>query len=181
MKRTLMIAALAGALAVPAMAQQQPMSGSSTSTPSTSAAPMTNSTSTQQPGFVQQQDQSEWRSSKLVGTSVYGPDNSSIGEINDLILADNGQIKAAVVGVGGFLGVGQKDVAVPFQALNVKRKENSASIDKITVSFTKDQLKNAPNFAYYSPSGQSQTTGSGTTSSSPMGSPAHPAGTPMNR
>lgn len=194
MKRTLMIAALAGALAVPAIAQQQPMnqpmnppmSGSSSPSPSSStspsATPMTNASSTQKPGFVQQQDQSEWRSSKLVGASVYGPDNSSIGEINDLIVADDGGIKAVVIGVGGFLGVGQKDVAVPFKSLSVKRKANSASIDKITVSFSKDELKNAPKFAYYAPASSSPTTtGSGTLSTSPMGSPARPAGTPMTR
>ena len=70
-------------------------------------------------GFVQQQSQNEWRGSKLIGANVYGPDNKSIGEINDVIVASDGQIKAAVVGVGGFLGVGQKDVAVPFNSLAI--------------------------------------------------------------
>ena len=102
----------------------------------------------------------EWRGSKLIGTSVYGPDNKSIGKIDDVIVASDGQIKAAVVGVGGFLGVGEKDVAVPFNALKITRKPDSSTIDKITVSYSKDQLNNAPKFAYYQ-APKSSTTGSG--------------------
>ena len=112
-------------------------------------------------GFIQHQSAEEWRASKLIGTSVYGPDDKSIGEINEVILASDGNVKAAVVGVGGFLGVGEKNVAVPFDTLNVKRKSDSSSIDKITVSFSKDELKNAPKFTYYDPS-KSATTGAGT-------------------
>ena len=168
-KHTMTAAALAAVLAVPAFAQQPSMNNTSapaaqpspSSSPSSLPSPST--TSAQKAGFVQNQDANDWRGSKLIGASVYGPDNSSIGEINDVIIGSDGQIKAAVIGVGGFLGVGQKDVAVPFQDLNVTRKADSASIDKITVSYTKDQLNNAPTFAYYQPSGSSsQTTGSST-------------------
>ena len=101
------------------------------------------------PGFVQSQNETEWRASKLIGASVIGPDNKSIGEINELILDQQGGIKAAVIGVGGFLGIGEKNVAVPFEALNVQRKPNSTAVEKIAVSYSKDQLKNAPKFAYY--------------------------------
>ena len=67
-----------------------------------------------------------------------------------MIVASDGQIKAAVVGVGGFLGVGEKDVAVPFDSLQYHAQSRTrASIEKITVSYTKDELKNAPTFAYY--------------------------------
>ncbi len=175
MKRSLTIGAavLSAALAIPAVAQQKPTSGSPSAQPSTSTSmPSSKAASTQQPGFLQNQSPSEWRASKLIGASVYGPDNSSIGEIDDLILADNGEVKAAVIGVGGFLGVGQKNVALPMNALNVKRKADSSSIDKITVSFTKDQLKDAPKFAYYAPPSRTTTTGSGTT--------PRPTGTPMS-
>lgn len=130
-----------------------------------------------QAGFVQNQDTSEWRSSKLVGASVYGPDNKSIGSIDDLIVDQKGAIKAAVIGVGGFLGVGQKDVAVPFEALQIQRKQNSSSIDKITVSYTKDQLSNAPKFAYFQVQSNT-TTGSAGSTGSPggMSKPASPTG-----
>ena len=85
--------------------------------------------------------------------------------------------KAAVIGVGGFLGVGQKDVAVPFEALQIQRKQNSSSIDKITVSYTKDQLSNAPKFAYFQVQSNT-TTGSAGSTGSPggMSKPASPTG-----
>src|SRR6266576_743049 len=56
----------------------------------------------------------DWRASKLVGLSVYNDKNESIGSINDLLTDKSGNIKAAVIGVGGFLGVGEHLVAVPF-------------------------------------------------------------------
>ena len=55
-----------------------------------------------------------WRSSKLVGLNVYNDSNESLGSINDLLTDKNGDIKAVVVGVGGFLGVGEHLVAVAF-------------------------------------------------------------------
>ena len=55
-----------------------------------------------------------WRSSKLVGLNVYNDSNESLGSINDLLADKNGNIKAVVIGVGGFLGVGEHLVAVPF-------------------------------------------------------------------
>lgn len=157
-KHTLTAAALAVTLATPSFAQQP--AGS----PATTPGAMPQQSGTQKPGFVQNQSPQEWRGSKLIGASVYGPDNQSIGEVSDVIVDGSGKVKAAVVGVGGFLGVGQKDVAIPFEALNVSRKPNSGSIDKITVSYSKDELKNAPKFAYYEPTGSSQTTGSSTSS-----------------
>ncbi|HEY9453329.1 MAG TPA: PRC-barrel domain-containing protein [Bradyrhizobium sp.] len=55
-----------------------------------------------------------WRTSKLVGLSVYNDNRESLGSINDLLTDKNGDIKAVVLGVGGFLGVGEHLVAVPF-------------------------------------------------------------------
>ena len=55
-----------------------------------------------------------WRTSKMVGLSVYNDNNESLGSINDLLADKNGDIKAVVLGVGGFLGVGEHLVAVPF-------------------------------------------------------------------
>jgi sporulation protein YlmC with PRC-barrel domain len=173
-KRILTATALAAVLAVPAFAQQP------TTKPDTADQPPAAASTNASAGFMQKQDPAQWRGSKLIGTSVYGPDNKSIGSIDDLIVDGNGQIKAAVIGVGGFLGVGQKDVAVPFSALHVMRKANSSAIEKITVTYNKDQLKNAPKFAYYQ-APASQTTGSGglnslnkgsaTSAPKPMGAP----------
>jgi len=128
---------------------------------------------TKQPGFVQKQDAGEWRASKLIGSSVYGPKDESIGDINELLIADDGSVEAVVVGVGGFLGIGEKDVAIPFDALNVQRKPNSDAIEKITVAYSKDELKNAPKFAYFD-GGKAETTGA-----SPNNRPGARLGTPM--
>ena len=57
--------------------------------------------------------------SDLRGTRVYGANNENIGNISDLLLDREGRLAAVIVGVGGFLGIGQKDVAVPFQALEI--------------------------------------------------------------
>src|SRR3954452_6254298 len=61
--------------------------------------------------------QGEWRASKVVGLSVYNDKNESVGSINDLLTDKSGSIKAVVIGVGGFLGVGEHLVAVPFDKI----------------------------------------------------------------
>jgi sporulation protein YlmC with PRC-barrel domain len=70
------------------------------------AAPMSNSSL-----------RGDWRTSKVVGLSVYNDNNESIGSINDLLTDRNGSIKAVVLGVGGFLGVGAHLVAVPYDKM----------------------------------------------------------------
>jgi len=61
--------------------------------------------------------QGDWRTSKIVGLNVYNDNNESVGSINDLLTDKSGNIKAAVIGVGGFLGVGEHLVAVAFDQL----------------------------------------------------------------
>jgi sporulation protein YlmC with PRC-barrel domain len=58
--------------------------------------------------------QGDWRASKVVGLNVYNEKNENVGSINDLLMEKSGAIKAAVISVGGFLGMGAKLVAVPF-------------------------------------------------------------------
>ena len=58
--------------------------------------------------------QGTWRTSKMVGLSVYNDANESIGSVNELLADKSGNIKAVVIGVGGFLGVGEHLVAVAF-------------------------------------------------------------------
>src|SRR5262245_60625164 len=57
--------------------------------------------------------QGTWRTSKLVGLNVYNDSNEKVGSINDLLADKSGNVKAVVIGVGGFLGVGEHLVAVP--------------------------------------------------------------------
>jgi len=61
--------------------------------------------------------QGDWRASKLVGLKVYNDKNENLGSINDLIMDKSGNIKAAVLGVGGFLGMGAHLVAVPLDKI----------------------------------------------------------------
>ena len=58
--------------------------------------------------------QGDWRASKVVGLNVYNDKNESVGSINDLLMDKSGNIKAAVISVGGFLGMGARLVAVPY-------------------------------------------------------------------
>jgi sporulation protein YlmC with PRC-barrel domain len=60
---------------------------------------------------------STWRGSKVVGLNVYNDKNESIGSINDLLIDKSGNIKAVVLGVGGFLGMGEHLVAIPFDKI----------------------------------------------------------------
>jgi sporulation protein YlmC with PRC-barrel domain len=84
-------------------------SPSATTDRATNVAPVAASDSTSFKG--------NWRASKLVGLNVYNDSNESLGSINDLLTDKNGDIKAAVIGVGGFLGVGEHLVAVAFDKL----------------------------------------------------------------
>jgi len=58
-----------------------------------------------------------WRASKLIGLNVYNEANEKLGDINELILDKNGKVNAVVIGVGGFLGMGEHDIAVSMDKL----------------------------------------------------------------
>ncbi len=94
--------------------------GAAASTPTmtqTQAQPGTGQSGAMQGQFMTQMQPNQIMASKLIGTRVVSSNNESIGDINDVIVDRNGQAIAAVVGVGGFLGIGEKDVAVPFNTL----------------------------------------------------------------
>lgn len=59
----------------------------------------------------------EWRTSKMDGINVYNDANEKIGSISDLLMDKSGNVKLAVIGVGGFLGMGEHMVAIPFEKL----------------------------------------------------------------
>src|SRR6201982_1665526 len=83
--------------------------------PSTPSDPNKNSpTTTMSDSSSMSSFQGSWRASKLVGLSVYNDKNESVGSISDMLTDKNGKIVAVVIGVGGFLGVGEHLVAVPF-------------------------------------------------------------------
>ncbi len=61
--------------------------------------------------------QGNWRASKVVGLNVYNEQNENVGSINDLLMDKSGSIKAAVISVGGFLGMGSRLVALPYEKI----------------------------------------------------------------
>jgi sporulation protein YlmC with PRC-barrel domain len=77
--------------------------------------------------------------------TVYDPSNNKIGEIMDVLVTPGGQVNAVIVGVGGFLGAGEKDVAVNFNSIKQTKKDNKVYL---TMDTTKDALKSAPGFKY---------------------------------
>jgi PRC-barrel domain len=99
--------------------------------------------------------------------NVYDPSDNKIGEIMDVLVDREGKVTALIVGVGGFLGAGEKDVAVPFNAVRVTNK-NSNNSNKwyLVMNSSKDALKNAKGFKYdrnamtWVPEGVPATTGS---------------------
>jgi len=76
--------------------------------------------------FVTSQEKTQWRAPKLIGVGVYGPDDKQIGKIDDLLVDRNGSAQTIVIGVGGFLGFGKKDVAVPFSAMQWRTEARKA-------------------------------------------------------
>jgi len=115
------------------------------------------------PGALQEQSvQGAWRASKVVGLSVYNDNNEKIGSVNDLLMDKSGNIKAAVIGVGGFLGMGEHLVAVSFD----KIKFSDKSVSSATSSNTNPPGANRP--------ASTTTTGSASTSSSSKSSKWYP-------
>jgi sporulation protein YlmC with PRC-barrel domain len=78
--------------------------------------------------------------------NVYDPGDNKIGEIMDVLLDREGKATALIIGVGGFLGMGEKDVAVPFNAVRVTTKDNNKWY--LVMNATKDALKSAKGFKY---------------------------------
>jgi sporulation protein YlmC with PRC-barrel domain len=118
-----------------------------------------------------------WRASKLVGVNVYNNDNEKIGDISEILLDTSGKVSGVIIGVGGFLGLGQHDVLVPMEQLKFVNEPRSATTptttappattttppaatttarsanekwypDHALMSATKDQLKGMPAFKY---------------------------------
>lgn len=98
------------------------------------------------------------RASKVIGSTVYGGDgNDSIGSVDDIIIPRDGGNPVAVLSVGGFLGIGAKLVAVPYERL-----QHDADRDRwMLPGATKESLTALPTFAYDTDRGGSSTTATG--------------------
>ena len=148
----------------PTQSSPSPSASPTQSSPSPSAS--SSSSSAQASGkFVTEQKPDQMLATKVKGTDVIGTNNEKIGDVSDILFDKDGKVLAYIVGVGGFLGIGQKDVALmptAFQVMPPTDKDNM----KLQLSMTKDELKAAPDFKAYNPprtaaggSGSAPTTG----------------------
>lgn len=149
LKKLLITTAVSGLMLSSALAQSS-MSPSSDAGMKSSAGSAT---------VISAQKPNEWLASKFKGTDVLGPDNQKVGDVTDILFSKDGKIDAYIVSVGGFLGVGTKNVALAPSAFQVVPGDDKSS-DKLKISMTKDQLKEAANFE--SNSSTRTTTGSAT-------------------
>jgi hypothetical protein len=85
-------------------------------------------------------------SEDLVGTAVYGADDNWVGEISEIALTDSGEVEAVVVDVGGFLGIGQKPVALTMEQIQLRRGEGGMFRDDLRayVNATQEELESLP-------------------------------------
>jgi hypothetical protein len=145
----------------------QPATGSSGGASSSGA-----STSGSASGhFITQQQQNQWRASKLIGVNVYGSDNERIGDVNEVLVDRQGNADAVVVGVGGFLGIGEKNVALPFNAFEWQMEDtrrtastsgSGSSSSGSSAPRSTSSTANSGDVASTAPAGTTATTGSGT-------------------
>ena len=113
MRITSLVAALSATALSSGLALAQtnpaPAAGQTTMAPAASSAGSTQFMTVMSPNLM--------RGSKVIGVDVYGSDNQKIGDIDEVLLDRDGKIQAVVIGVGGFLGIGTKDVAFSFDQL----------------------------------------------------------------
>jgi len=166
MFRTIMAATAVSALALtPAFAQ-------STTAPSTAPSATQNSAAMTHATFVARQSPDQWLASKFRGTDVVGANNEKIGDVGDILFEKNGTIVAYVIGVGGFLGIGSKNVAIAPASFQVIAGKDPSDF-KLQLSMTKEELKAAAAFEPYAPP---RPTASNPSSPSPMGgTPTRPS------
>ncbi|MCL4764895.1 MAG: PRC-barrel domain-containing protein [Hyphomicrobiaceae bacterium] len=125
-----------------------------TPAPGTTATPTTPTPGQQT--FLARQQPGQVLASDLMRKSILGANNERIGEVNDLLMSQDGEIMAALVGVGGFLGIGEKTVAIPFDAL-----QRSADADQLTAPYSRQDLEQAPQFVTAKSASRDRTGGGG--------------------
>ncbi|HSM43258.1 MAG TPA: PRC-barrel domain-containing protein [Afifellaceae bacterium] len=93
---------------------------------------------------VEYVDAKQLTAEEMLGTSVYGSNRENVGEIGDVLMTDDGQADAVVIDVGGFLGLGEKPVAVGFESVKFYREDNGGLT--VMTPFSEDELENAQVF-----------------------------------
>jgi sporulation protein YlmC with PRC-barrel domain len=106
--------------------------------PQQAASPPAATTTKAMPGQAASAD-----TSKLIGRNIQNAQNETIGEIKSIYIGKDGKVDSVMVGVGGFLGVGEREVRLAWSDLTVTNNG-----EKVTVNMTKDQLKAKPEYKY---------------------------------
>jgi sporulation protein YlmC with PRC-barrel domain len=96
------------------------------------------------PQFLAKQESDDWLASNLIGKSVVNAENDRIGDVNDLVTDKDGKIVAVLIGAGGFLGLGEKHVAIRFEDVKLSRDEDNNV--QVMVNISKDTLASAPDY-----------------------------------
>jgi sporulation protein YlmC with PRC-barrel domain len=112
-------------------------------------SPLAAQTTTAPLSFTDKQNNSEMLGTDFIGTPVTSKDGQTLGKITNLVFDQEGRIELAVIGIGGFLGIGEKEVAVPFDAVKSGEANNK---QVFILDTTKEQLLAAP--AYKTLSGE---------------------------
>jgi sporulation protein YlmC with PRC-barrel domain len=150
LKQLMASAAITGLMIGAAVAQSTPQSTTPQSTMPGTSAPAAGTTH-----FINTQSSNQWLSSSFIGTDVMGPDDTKIGDVSDILFDKDGKVVAYVVGVGGFLGIGAKDVAIAPSSFQVAPAATTGSGTtamtrsdevKLRLNMTKDQLQQAASF-----------------------------------
>lgn len=108
-------------------------------------APVAATTSASALSFVATQGAGEQSAASIIGLPVENNAGDKLGDINYLVLDNAGKISTAVIGVGGFLGVGEKNVGIPYNELTFAEKDGRRVA---TVDATKETLTNAPSYTW---------------------------------
>ena len=95
-------------------------------------------------GTITLQDQDSILASELMGATVYNAEGEAVGDIDDAIISFDGTVEGVVIGVGGFLGIGEKRVAVELQQITVQTDENRDP--QLLIDTTREALEEAPDF-----------------------------------
>ena len=90
-------------------------------------------------------DNSALTTEELTGTSVYGTNDERIGEVGELLMTDDGKLDKAIIDVGGFLGLGEKPVAVSMDSLTILRADGDT---RVYIDATEEQLESMPDYEY---------------------------------
>jgi len=134
MRSTIIGALMASALALPAFAQSVPDTATrpAPAAPSATTAPSTVTSS------------SMWRASKLIGLNVYNEQNEKLGDINEILVDKSGKIDGVVIGVGGFLGMGERNIKVEMSKLKFVDEPVKTSATSSTTTTTTTGAANRP-------------------------------------